>query len=171
MQKSRFAEPEVGAVLKEAESGVPVTDVVRKAGITRATFFAYRSKRLSVSRPPSGECLHRVERVAPCFESPYDLRVCQQQTSNSPRRRRNSRRCAASREAARGRGSPQSARRTTAAVWRARRGALATARRPGDAPRWPRNCGPDPSLREEARCGGQKQAGHDSKKKPRNGAS
>ena len=161
-------------MLKEAESGVPVTDVVRKAGITRATFFAYRSKRLSVSRPPSGECRHRVERVAPCFESSYGLRVCQQQTSNSPRRRRNSRRRAASREAARRQSSPQSARRTTAAVWRARRGALATARRLGDAPRWPRNCGsaaPDPLLREEALCGGQKQAGHDSKKKPRNGAS
>jgi putative transposase len=44
MQKSRFTEAQIVAVLKEVESGVPVADVVRKAGVSRATFFKWRSK-------------------------------------------------------------------------------------------------------------------------------
>ena len=44
MRKCRFSEAQIVAVLKEVENGGPVADVVRKAGISRATFFKWRSK-------------------------------------------------------------------------------------------------------------------------------
>ena len=44
MRRSRFTEAQIVAVLKEVETGVPVADVVRQAGVSRATFFKWRSK-------------------------------------------------------------------------------------------------------------------------------
>lgn len=39
MRRSKFSETQILAILKEVEAGVPVADVIRKAGISRATFF------------------------------------------------------------------------------------------------------------------------------------
>jgi len=44
MKKSRFTESQIVAVLKEAESGVPVSEVCRKHGISDATYYNWKSK-------------------------------------------------------------------------------------------------------------------------------
>ena len=44
MKKSKFTEEQIAYTLKQAESGQPVTEIVRKLGITQNTF--YRWKRM-----------------------------------------------------------------------------------------------------------------------------
>jgi putative transposase len=44
MRKSRFSESQIVAVLKEGEAGVPVAEIIRKHGISRHTYFAWKRK-------------------------------------------------------------------------------------------------------------------------------
>ena len=44
MKKSRFSEEKIIAILKQAEAGVKVAELVRKHGISEATFYNCKAK-------------------------------------------------------------------------------------------------------------------------------
>ena len=44
MRKSRFTESQIVNILKDGDTGVPLAELVRKHGISRATYFNWKSK-------------------------------------------------------------------------------------------------------------------------------
>ncbi len=44
MKKSRFTESEIVGILKGADAGLPVGDVIRKHGISTTTYYKWKSK-------------------------------------------------------------------------------------------------------------------------------
>lgn len=44
MRKARFSEEQIIAILKESEGGAPTTDLIRRHGISRNTFYNWRKK-------------------------------------------------------------------------------------------------------------------------------
>ena len=44
MKRSKFSEAQIAFVLKQAEDGTTIGEVCRKAGISDATFYAWRKK-------------------------------------------------------------------------------------------------------------------------------
>ncbi len=55
MKKKRFSVEQIVGVLKQAQVGVPVAEVIRKAGISEQTFYRWRrAPRSRGWRPPVG---------------------------------------------------------------------------------------------------------------------
>jgi putative transposase len=44
MKKSRFTESQIVAILKEGDAGVAVAQILRKHGISHATYYAWKAK-------------------------------------------------------------------------------------------------------------------------------
>ena len=44
MKKSRFTDSQIMAILKQAENGVPVSQLCREHGMSSATFYNWRAK-------------------------------------------------------------------------------------------------------------------------------
>lgn len=44
MKKSKFSDSQIMAILKQAESGVPVPELCREHGMSSATFYKWRAK-------------------------------------------------------------------------------------------------------------------------------
>jgi len=44
MQKSKFSESQIVQILQEAEAGVPLEDLIRQHGFSKASFYKWKAK-------------------------------------------------------------------------------------------------------------------------------
>ena len=59
MRKSRYSDEQITAALRQAEAGTPITEIIRKLGISEATFYPWRKRFGSLGTPEIRE-LHQL---------------------------------------------------------------------------------------------------------------
>ena len=64
MKKSKFSESQIVTILKEAEAGVSLEDLVRQHGFSKASFYKWKGKYSGISVSE----LKRLERVKQTFD-------------------------------------------------------------------------------------------------------
>src|SRR5687768_9588961 len=111
MRPSKFSETQIVGILREAEAGVPVTDVIRKDGISRTTYFTWKAKYVNATVQELAR-LRKLEQANARLKRMYaDLAL-----ENGASRTSSVASCSADREAAGRRGPGRGAR----AIGRAR---------------------------------------------------
>lgn len=70
MKKSRYTEEQIAFALKQAETGTPVAEVIRRMGISEQTFYRWKKVygglgRSMPERTASGQCC-QIENPSPC---------------------------------------------------------------------------------------------------------
>ena len=53
MRRKRFSVEQIVAILKQAEAGVPVADLIRQAGISEQTFYRWKKQYVRRNSPPT----------------------------------------------------------------------------------------------------------------------
>ena len=72
MKRSKFTEAQIAFILRQAEEGTAVGEVCRKAGISEATFYAWRKKYAGLM-PSEMKRLRQLEcEAAPKWDPPAD---------------------------------------------------------------------------------------------------
>lgn len=51
MKASKFTDAQKAFILRQAEDGVPIGDICRKAGISQATLYSWRKQYAGMTRP------------------------------------------------------------------------------------------------------------------------
>jgi putative transposase len=73
MKKERFSVEQIVAVLKQAEVGVPVAELICKDGISEQTFYRWKKHYVGVGPGPRDEALAGRERPAEAAGSGVEL--------------------------------------------------------------------------------------------------
>lgn len=51
MRKSRYSDEQIATALRQAEAGTPVTEIIRKLGISETTFYGWKKRFGSLGTP------------------------------------------------------------------------------------------------------------------------
>ena len=84
MKKSRFTEEQITVVLKQVELGVPLEEICRKYGISKQTFYRWKTKYAGLSTTEVRRLKHLEEenrQLVPCNEITSGLIESGQMTS------------------------------------------------------------------------------------------